>query len=532
MSDGTRETTTRLQMMLRRRLAYALEQLSVLQANNRHVFKTSELKDPVRTLLIDQGYLAPIIRGWVMASAPQGERGDSTQWYANFWEFCAAYCEDRFGADWHLSAEQSLLLHAENRTVPSQIVVFSPRANNNNQRLPFQMAIFDSRERNPPPTGDLTTRDGLRLFTVPAALARIPESFFRERPVDAEVALGGARNISALVGYLLDGVHPIISGRLAGAFRHIGREDVADDIRDAFKRLRLDYREENPFLTPRRTERIHGYSSPIIGRIRSLWEAGRQRVISAFPPEPGLPNDVAKYLANVEDIYRFDAYHSLSIEGYRVTPELIERVAAGEWDPKNDQSDRERDNALAARGYFLAFDQTKQVVARILAKEPAGHMMRRAHLDWYRALFEPYMTAGLSKASAFSGYRNHPVYIRASRHVPPHSETVEDAMGALFDLLENEPSASVRAVMGHWLFGYIHPFHDGNGRTARLLMNAMLASGGYSWTVILVEHRDAYLDALERASVDHDIGPFADFLAEQLGRKPEFDEEVSPKQNR
>lgn len=105
-------------------------------------------------------------------------------------------------------------------------------------------------------------------------------------------------------------------------------------------------------------------------------------------------------------------------------------------------------------------------------------------------------------------------------------------MGALFDLLENEPSASVRAIMGHWLFGYIHPFHDGNGRTARLLMNAMLASGGHPWTVILVEHRDAYLDALERASVEHDIGPFADFLAEQLERKPEFSEEVAAKQKR
>jgi hypothetical protein len=68
MSDGTREISTRLRMILRRRLAYALEQLSVLQANNRHVFKSSELKDPVRTLPIDQGYLAPIIRGWVMAS--------------------------------------------------------------------------------------------------------------------------------------------------------------------------------------------------------------------------------------------------------------------------------------------------------------------------------------------------------------------------------------------------------------------------------------------------------------------------------
>jgi len=41
----------------------------------------------------------------------------------------------------------------------------------------------------------------------------------------------------------------------------------------------------------------------------------------------------------------------------------------------------------------------------------------------------------------------------------------------------------VRAVLGRWLFGYIHPYPDGNGRMARFVMNAMLASGGYPWTV-------------------------------------------------
>jgi hypothetical protein len=44
-------------------------------------------------------------------------------------------------------------------------------------------------------------------------------------------------------------------------------------------------------------------------------------------------------------------------------------------------------------------------------------------------------------------------------------------------------------------------------------MNAMLASGGYPWTVIPVEERDNYMNALENASVDQDIRPFTEFLA-------------------
>jgi len=74
---------------------------------------------------------------------------------------------------------------------------------------------------------------------------------------------------------------------------------------------------------------------------------------------------------------------------------------------------------------------------------------------------------------------------------------------------------SVRAVLGTG-WGYIHPYPDGNGRMARFLMNVMLASGGYPWTVIRVEDRDAYLSALDRASIGTDIKPFCAFVAQRV----------------
>ena len=91
-----------------------------------------------------------------------------------------------------------------------------------------------------------------------------------------------------------------------------------------------------------------------------------------------------------------------------------------------------------------------------------------------------------------------------------------DAMNAFFDLIEAETEPSARIVLGHWLFGYIHPYPDGNGRMARFLMNAMLASGGYPWTVIRVEDREKYMKALKSASVDNDIKPFTAFIAERV----------------
>jgi len=155
-------------------------------------------------------------------------------------------------------------------------------------------------------------------------------------------------------------------------------------------------------------------------------------------------------------------------------------------------------------------------VGEVIAGGNAGDLARAAHKDWYRELFQPCVEAGLIKAGALAGYRNDAVYLRTSRYVPPRWEAVRDAMPALFDLLETETEPGVRAVLSHWLFGYVHPYPDGNGRMARFVMNAMLASGGYPWTVIRVEDRDVYLAALDRASIDMKIEPFAEFIAERV----------------
>ncbi len=90
---------------------------------------------------------------------------------------------------------------------------------------------------------------------------------------------------------------------------------------------------------------------------------------------------------------------------------------------------------------------------------------------------------------------------------------MRDAMPVFFELLSEEKEASVRVVLGHFIFVYIHPYMDGNGRTGRFLMNLMLAAGGYPWTVIPVERRKDYMAALEAASSDQNIVPFTEFLA-------------------
>lgn len=68
--------------------------------------------------------------------------------------------------------------------------------------------------------------------------------------------------------------------------------------------------------------------SPHVHRIRLMWQTMRDQVLSVFPAGPGLPRDARTYLKAVYDIYVNDAYHSLSIESYRVSRERNDYMAA------------------------------------------------------------------------------------------------------------------------------------------------------------------------------------------------------------
>ena len=451
-----------------------------------------------------------------MSTNPDTHPGDTTPWYASFWEFCARYCQQRFGDRWHLSPEQSLLLHGENTAVPRLVIIHAPKGTNNTVELLFGTSLYDLKQTESPSDPHITVRDGLRLLTPAAALSRVSENFYVRYPVEAQVALGNIRDASDVLPRLLDGGRSTVAGRLAGAFRRVDRAGIGDEILGAMKAAGYDVRETDPFNPKQIFNGAISAVAPIAGRMKAMWEMFRSPVIGLFPRAPGLPSDTNAYLRAVDDIYTSDAYHSLSIEGYHVSPDLIERVRSGHWDPDYHDDDRQGRDALAARGYWQAFQLVKESIARIIVGEDNSALIRQAHSEWYRELFQPCVVAGLIPASALAGYRSDAVFLRNSRHVPPRSEAVRDAMPALFDLLENEGEASVRAVLGHWLFGYIHPYPDGNGRIARLLMNAMLASGGYPWTIIRHEDRDAYMAALEAASVNMNVEPFVRFVADQV----------------
>jgi hypothetical protein len=494
------------------KLAESLQVLIELQERGAIAVRSSDLSRTHRERLVKNGFLKEVMRGWYIPSRPDETPGDSTAWYTSFWDFCAAYLRERFDSDWCLSPEQSLFLHTGNRTVPKQLLVRSPKGGNKPTTLPFGTSLFAVRYTMPK-KADIVEKDGLRLYSVPAALVACPAHFFRQASTEVRAAMAMVKDASDVLALLLEGGHSTIAGRLGGAFRNTGHDRIADQIIGTMKAAGYTMLESDPFENRPRNILDTREASPYVNRIRLMWQEMREPIIERFPVAPGLPKDIGSYLKHVEEIYVTDAYHSLSIEGYRVSAELIELVRGGGWHPDDNQNDREQRNALAASGYWQAYQAVQESLGKILHDKNSGTVVGDDHSKWYAELFGPSVTAGIISAVNLAGYRSGPVYIRSSMHVPPPREAVRDCIPSLFDLLSEEPEPAVRVVLGHFIFVYIHPYVDGNGRMGRFLMNTMLASGGYPWTVIPVEEQGVYMAALEEASVGQNIVPFTKFLA-------------------
>lgn len=110
-------------------------------------------------------------------------------------------------------------------------------------------------------------------------------------------------------------------------------------------------------------------------------------------------------------------------------------------------------------------------------------------------------------------YRTGRVLITGTRFVPPGSQKFAELLPRLLELSQGSGHLILRAAELHDNLVAVHPFADGNGRTARLMMNLLLLQHGYPLTIIPVERRPEYLAALESANTG-DGTPLVRFVAE------------------
>jgi len=117
-------------------------------------------------------------------------------------------------------------------------------------------------------------------------------------------------------------------------------------------------------------------------------------------------------------------------------------------------------------------------------------------------------------------YRDVNVRILGAVKSPPRFEKVPGLMKEFIEYVNSNPDGLNNielAAYVHYRFVEIHPFSDGNGRCARLLMNLYLLRHGYPITMVLKLDRKKYYDRLKKADIG-DMSPFADFIASNVER--------------
>ena len=153
-----------------------------------HIVHTSELSRTDRELLLRVGWLQEIIQGWYLFVRPDTRPGDSSGWYANFWEFLYLYLNHYYGEDYCLSAENSIDLHLGMTVVPRQVIVMASKGRGSPLNLPFDtsLLIYASGEQLPLDREEVRR---LQAMSLPYALCKVSPTFFQRQSREAEIAL-------------------------------------------------------------------------------------------------------------------------------------------------------------------------------------------------------------------------------------------------------------------------------------------------------------------------------------------------------
>lgn len=211
--------------------------------------------------------------------------------------------------------------------------------------------------------------------------------------------------------------------------------------------------------------------------------------------------------AQAEENKAYDAYHSTTMEGYRISREVSDAIVRGDPLPDGPQDQKTLEAAMAVQGYTIAYGV---VLERARNKDPIDTALI---LDLHEALFRPSVDAGLADTAALRGWRRDRVGLQGWRYVPPNAKKVPDLIGGLERYAARDDLDPVaRALLVHLEFVTIHPFMDGNGRIGRLLMNHALLTAGLPWVTIRSDERVPFFKSIEKAQVDDEIGPFVEFL--------------------
>ncbi|MCV2232369.1 Fic family protein [Paracholeplasma manati] len=223
---------------------------------------------------------------------------------------------------------------------------------------------------------------------------------------------------------------------------------------------------------------------------RGLLEAEKKHLLIA------LKEASKEELQKIESVFELEqAYAAIGFEGKNhITRAEVERLIKARQ--LLDRSEREQKEVL---NHVKAYEFVKKAVEE---KQPLTEDFVK---DLHQIILEDIMVGGL--------YRQVNIQLMGSTHQPPDHVKVYDRMKKFFmNLEEFEGDAIERACYVHLSISKIHPFVDGNGRLARLLMNFVLMQNDYLPISISHDQIQAYFHALDTFKEQKDMTPMMELV--------------------
>lgn len=224
-----------------------------------------------------------------------------------------------------------------------------------------------------------------------------------------------------------------------------------------------------------------------------------------------IPYDVQ--ISVIADSLIDEAYNSSVIEGAFSTKKRTKELVENDLTPKN-KSEQMIVNNYRALDYIM--------------KNIENPLCEEIILDIYNILTEK----TLNEDEKVDKYRNDFVGVwdiksHSYTYKAPHYTKVQEMMNSLLSFINNNTDFHplIKACIIHFYFVYIHPFFDGNGRTARAISYMYLLQSGYDFfkffsiSSMINDERNRYYEAIENTEIyDSDITYFIDYYLNMIVR--------------
>ena len=212
-----------------------------------------------------------------------------------------------------------------------------------------------------------------------------------------------------------------------------------------------------------------------------------------------IPDENAALQRVMKEAYYRHIHHTTAMEGNTMTLSMARAVVETKMAIHG--------KSIQEHNEILGLDEALKYINTTLIRETGSVTVKSIIEIHKRVLGHAYpLEAGR--------FRNTQVFV--GNHIPPHPTDVERFMGEFNTWLSSPVIRQLHpvefAALAHYRLVYIHPFTDGNGRTARLLMNLILMSAGFPPVIIKVTERHEYYACLQDANRG-DIRPFIRFIA-------------------